>query len=232
MFGVSGISQTNITQIALFCYHCHEILTEFERIFFWPYFWLFLYKRNLMFRKLIFITLSLTLAIGISSATFSDSQPKPTKKAAKKTKAKKSNDDDSKPAVANTEKITWYSMTDGFAKAKKEKKVLVVDVYTDWCYWCKVMDKLTYENKSIVTKMRKYAVAVKFNPEVNANHTVNGQVMNSDQLGLYLNKGGRIPGYPMTFVWKDLSNSSKIEPYSGYMDTTTFNAVLNKSIQE
>ncbi|MFM6984017.1 MAG: thioredoxin family protein [Chitinophagaceae bacterium] len=185
-----------------------------------------------MFRKLIFITLSLTLAIGISSATFSDSQPKPTKKAAKKTKAKKSKDDDSKPAAAVAEKITWYSMTDGFAKAKKENKILVVDVFTDWCYWCKVMDKLTYENKNIVTKMKKYAVAVKFNPEVNANHTVNGQVMSSDQLATYLNRGGRIPGYPMTFVWKDLSNSSKIEPYSGYLDTTTFNAVLNKTIQE
>ena len=187
-----------------------------------------------MFRKLTFITLALTLAIGISSASFTESQPKPTKKTAKKTKAKKSKDDDKTPAAAtaNTEKLTWYSMTDGFAKAKKEKKVLVVDVYTDWCYWCKVMDKQTYENKNIVTKMRKYAVAVKFNPEVNANHTVNGQVMNSDQLATYLNRGGRIPGYPMTFVWKDLDNSSKIEPYSGYMDTTTFNAVLNKSIQE
>ena len=90
-----------------------------------------------MFRKLTFITLALTLAIGISSASFTESQPKPTKKAAKKTKAKKPKEDDKTPAAAtaNTEKLTWYSMTDGFAKAKKEKKVLVVDVYTDWCYW-------------------------------------------------------------------------------------------------
>lgn len=188
-----------------------------------------------MFRKFTFIALTSVLAIGIISASFTESQPKPTKKTEKKTKAKKPKEGngDGKPATAvNTDKLTWYSMTDGYAKAKKEKKILVVDVYTDWCYWCKVMDKQTYENKNIVAKMKKYAVAVKFNPEVNANHTVNGQVMNSDQLATYLNKGGRIPGYPMTFVWKDLDNSSKIEPYSGYMDTTTFNIVLNKSIQE
>ncbi len=27
------------------------------------------------------------------------------------------------------------------AKAKAENKYIVVDCYTDWCGWCKVMDK-------------------------------------------------------------------------------------------
>lgn len=187
-----------------------------------------------MLRKIVFISLALTLIIGFSSASFTQSQPKPKTTKTKKTKAKKSTDEDKKgtPAAKVEDKLTWYTMTEGYAKAKKEKKILVVDVYTDWCYWCKVMDKMTYENKNIVSKMKKYAVAVKFNPEVNGNHKVNDQTMTSDQLASYLAKGGRIPGYPMTFVWKDFSSNNSIEPYSGYLDTTQFNAVLNKHIQQ
>ncbi len=187
-----------------------------------------------MLRKIVFISLALALVIGFSSASFTESQPKPKTTKTKKTKAKKSSEDENKGQTTATEsqKLTWYTMTEGYAKAKKEKKILVVDVYTDWCYWCKVMDKMTYENKNIVTKMKKYAVAVKFNPEVNANHKIGEQTLSSDQLATYLAKGGRIPGYPMTFVWKDFSSNSTIEPYSGYLDTTQFNAVLNKHIQQ
>ncbi len=174
-----------------------------------------------MLRKILFISLAMVLVVGISSADFSQ---KPPKKKAKKAAVKSD--------AAEHNGIVWYNMTDGFAKAKKEKKILVVDVYTDWCYWCKVMDKQTYENASIVKKMKKYCVAVKFNPENNGTHTVNDQTMTSDQLARYLNKGGRIPGYPMTFIWKGLTDNSKIQPYSGYMDTTYFNAVINKTIQE
>ena len=132
----------------------------------------------------------------------------------------------------NTEGIQWYSMTEGFSKASKENKVLIVDVYTDWCYWCKVMDLQTYGNKNVIKKMNKYCIGVKFNPEVEGNHTVNGETLSSDQLATYLNKGGRMPGYPMTFVWKTLSDQSQIAPYSGYLDTTIFNSVLNRYIQE
>lgn len=135
-------------------------------------------------------------------------------------------------AQAAKNKIVWYSVTDGFAKAKKEKKMLVIDVYTDWCYWCKVMDVQTYGNAAVIKKMNANFIAVKFNPEVNGKHTVNGETMSSEQFVSYLNKGGRIPGYPMTYVWKNISDQNNIAPYSGYLDTTTFNSVMNKYIQE
>jgi len=163
------------------------------------------------------------LIIGFASVAFI-SQSSPKKKAIKK------------PTTSNAQaaksKITWYSMTDGFAKAKKENKMIVVDVYTDWCYWCKVMDQQTYGNAAIIKKMNKNFVAVKFNPEVNAKHVVNGETMSSDQLVGYLNKGGRVPGYPMTYVWKTITDNASIAPYTGYLDTMTFNGVMNKYIQE
>jgi thiol:disulfide interchange protein len=169
------------------------------------------------------ISFAALLIIGFASVAFIN-QSSPKKKAVKK------------PSTANAQtaknKITWYSMTDGFAKAKKENKMIVVDVYTDWCYWCKVMDQQTYGNAAIIKKMNKNFVAVKFNPEVNAKHIVNGETMSSEQLVGYLNKGGKVPGYPMTYVWKNITDNSSISPYTGYLDTTTFNGVMNKYIQE
>ena len=163
------------------------------------------------------------LIIGVASAAFiNQSQPK--KKAAKKATTA--------VTQAAKNKIVWYSMTAGLAKAKKENKMLVVDVYTDWCYWCKVMDQETYGNAAVIKKMNANFVAVKFNPEVNGTHLVNGENMSSEQLVRFLNKGGRVPGYPMTYVWKTLTDQTTISPYTGYLDTTTFNGVMNKYIQE
>jgi len=36
--------------------------------------------------------------------------------------------------------LTWNDFDSGYKLAKKKKKIMLVDVYTDWCGWCKVMD--------------------------------------------------------------------------------------------
>lgn len=191
-----------------------------------------------MLRKITFLSLAAILAIGVSSYTLTPNGEKPkksgkttAKKAAPK-KAAEKQDNEATSGVIDSTKITWYSMTKGYEKAKKEKKFLVIDVYTDWCYWCKVMDKNTYENTDIIKRMNEYAVAVKFNPEVNGKHVINKDTMSSRQLESYLTKGGRIPGYPATFIWKGLTNNSTIKPYSGYIEPAPFYQILNTTIAE
>src|SRR6266436_2389769 len=50
-------------------------------------------------------------------------------------------------------------------KAKKDKKLVMVDLYTDWCGWCKKLDKDTYSDKDVAAKLAKDFIAVKVNPE-------------------------------------------------------------------
>jgi len=38
-------------------------------------------------------------------------------------------------------KIKWISWEEALAAQKIEKKKILVDIYTDWCTWCKKMDK-------------------------------------------------------------------------------------------
>lgn len=80
--------------------------------------------------------------------------------------------------------------------------------------------------------MNEYTVAVKFNPEKNEKHIIDKDTMSSSQLASYLAKGGKIPGYPMTFIWKGLTNNSTIKPYSGYIEPAPFYQILNTTIAE
>ncbi|MEO7175169.1 MAG: DUF255 domain-containing protein [Saprospiraceae bacterium] len=63
------------------------------------------------------------------------------------------------------EKIKWYTWDEAVAlQAKKPKKVFV-DVYTDWCGWCKRMDANTFTNAELAAYMNKNFYPVKFNAE-------------------------------------------------------------------
>lgn len=47
------------------------------------------------------------------------------------------------------------------AKAIKEKKYIFVDSYTDWCYWCKVMDKETFTDSTVSSNLNTNFISVK-----------------------------------------------------------------------
>ncbi len=51
------------------------------------------------------------------------------------------------------------------AKAKAENKYIVVDCYTDWCGWCKVMDKETMTNGEVIAMVHQNYIAVKMDME-------------------------------------------------------------------
>src|SRR2546428_752443 len=62
--------------------------------------------------------------------------------------------------------LNWeHNYDDALQKAKKEKKLVMVDVYTDWCGWCKKLDKDVYSNADVKTKLAEKFVALKINPE-------------------------------------------------------------------
>ncbi len=62
-------------------------------------------------------------------------------------------------------KINWLTWEQMIEKQKTEKRKVIIDLYTDWCGWCKRMDKTTFENPVIVDYINKHYYAVKFNAE-------------------------------------------------------------------
>src|SRR5690606_27012707 len=67
-------------------------------------------------------------------------------------------------------------------KANPEKS-LFIDVYTDWCGWCKKMDNTTFKDKEVVSFLNDYFIPVKFNAEQKEEVIFNNQKFNFMQVG-------------------------------------------------
>ncbi len=61
--------------------------------------------------------------------------------------------------------IQWLSVEDAQAKAKKTPKPLFVDVYTNWCGPCKMLDRNTFSDPKLADYVNKNFYPVKFNAE-------------------------------------------------------------------
>ena len=65
------------------------------------------------------------------------------------------------------EKIQWMSIEEAYALTLSEEnpKKIFIDVYTDWCGWCKRMDKATFQNAEVAAYMNANYYNVKFDAE-------------------------------------------------------------------
>lgn len=61
--------------------------------------------------------------------------------------------------------IRWMTFEEAVEKSKTEKRKILIDLYTDWCGWCKVMDKNTFTDEQVARLLNEKFYAVKFNAE-------------------------------------------------------------------
>jgi thioredoxin-related protein len=81
--------------------------------------------------------------------------------AATTTTAKKT----SEAKVVNPVKVKWLTLEEALEKSKTDKRKIFVDVYTDWCGWCKRMDSTTFLSPAVVQYLNDHYYPVKFNAE-------------------------------------------------------------------
>ncbi len=77
-------------------------------------------------------------------------------------------------------KVNWLTFNDLTEKLKENKKPVIIDVYTDWCHWCKVMEKETYQNKKVAEYINQNYYAVSFNAEGKDDITFRNKVFSYD----------------------------------------------------
>lgn len=66
-----------------------------------------------------------------------------------------------KPAT----QINWMSWEEAMELTKKEKRKILLDVYTDWCKWCKQMESTTFQQPEIARYINEHYYPVKFDAE-------------------------------------------------------------------
>lgn len=130
------------------------------------------------------------------------------------------------------ESIEWAEIDtlDQILKSDKNKKHVFIDLYTDWCGWCKRMDATTFSNSEIVEIMNKYFIPVKFDAEQKEPIKFSGKEYTFVENGrkgynelaaaLMQNK----MSYP-TFVLLD-ENAQMIQPLPGYRSAEDLKPIL------
>ncbi len=61
--------------------------------------------------------------------------------------------------------VRWYSWEEAVKANAVVKKKFFVDVYTDWCGWCKTMDKETFSKPEVAAYLNAHYYPVKLNAE-------------------------------------------------------------------
>jgi thioredoxin-related protein len=61
--------------------------------------------------------------------------------------------------------IKWMTMNEALAAQKRVPKKIFMDVYTEWCGPCKLLDKKTFTHKKLIRFINEHYYAVKFNGE-------------------------------------------------------------------
>ena len=71
-------------------------------------------------------------------------------------------------SAQDIKEIKWMTFDEATALQKVNPKPIFMDVYTDWCGPCKMLDKNTFHNIEIVNYVNENYYAVKFNAEGNS----------------------------------------------------------------
>lgn len=127
-------------------------------------------------------------------------------------------------SMKKASELEWKGFDEGYNLAQKKGKIMLVDVYTEWCGWCKRMDKDTYVQSEIIGLINQDYIAVKFNPEINATYTFEGKKYSGNELAKVISNN-QIGGYPTTIFY--YPKTKKTNVVGGYLDANRFKGVLD-----
>jgi thioredoxin-related protein len=116
----------------------------------------------------------------------------------------------------------WLKFNQGLTLAEEQDKVVLVDFYTTWCHWCKVMDEKTFRNEKIADLLQRRFVTVRVNAEdTNEKVSFKGQAYSNVELTRAFN----VTGFP-SLAFLD-SKGEPITVIPGYVPPEEFIHILN-----
>jgi thioredoxin-related protein len=129
--------------------------------------------------------------------------------------------------------VVWLTIDEAMEKAKTEKKKIFIDVFTDWCGWCKVMDRETFSDPEVAKMLNEQFYPVKLNAETRKedivfNGTTFKYIQTSDGRGLHEFAAALLRNqlsYPtVVFLSEDLGY---IAPLPGFKKAPEFHVSLS-----
>jgi thioredoxin-related protein len=126
--------------------------------------------------------------------------------------------------------VKWLTFKEAFELNKKNPKPFIIDVYTEWCGWCKHMIKTTYSNQGIASYINNFFYPVQFDAETKDTIEYMGKKYwnestrpkSAHQLAIKL-MGDRL-SYPTTIFLMNNLQTSMLS--AGYMDVKQIEPIL------
>lgn len=120
----------------------------------------------------------------------------------------------------------WYEFDKGLQASVDESKPVLIDFYTEWCHWCKVLDEKTFADETVKNYMDEHFIRIKVHAEEqNDEQTYMGTTYTSAELA----RAFRVTGYPaLAFLDK---NQEIVTLVPGFLPPEKFINVL-KYIKE
>lgn len=126
--------------------------------------------------------------------------------------------------------VSWLSFEEAEKKVKENPKPILVDVYTDWCGWCKRMMLTTYSDPQVADYINTYFYPVAFNAETKDTIRYQGTTYvnpaatgkGTHQLAAKLSP--QRLSYPTTLFMNDQFQHSTLVP--GYLEAKTIAPIL------
>ncbi|MEM9920839.1 MAG: thioredoxin fold domain-containing protein [Bacteroidota bacterium] len=78
--------------------------------------------------------------------------------------------------------VRWLSFEQLEDSLNVKPKKVFIDFYTDWCTYCRKMDKVVFTKPKVVDHLNEEYYAVRFNAETDAVVNFGGQQLVNDQL--------------------------------------------------
>jgi thioredoxin-related protein len=121
-----------------------------------------------------------------------------------------------KKEVSNDIKINWLTIEEAYKLNQKEPRKIFIDVYTDWCGWCKKMDRDTFSDPKVAEFVTENFYAVKLNAE----DTFNIQLADDPTTPQMIARSMGVSGYPTIVYMKEDFKTIHVVP--GYQKAGDF----------
>jgi thioredoxin-related protein len=126
--------------------------------------------------------------------------------------------------------VHWLTLEEAQKKAKEQPRPILIDIYTDWCGWCKRMVATTYSDPEVAGYINQNFYPVQFNAETRDTIVYQGQkYVNREpqQNGTHQLTYKFLPesrSYPSTiFMTGDFQNTVNVP---GYLESKTIAPIL------
>lgn len=114
----------------------------------------------------------------------------------------------------------WLDWDAGLKQAMASHRPVLVDVYTEWCGWCKRMDRDVYARPEVRDYLARRFVTVRLDAESSTAASYQGREQNGRMLAAHF----RVSGYPTTVFLRE--NGEHMVNVPGYVPADRFLLLL------